>query len=89
MGRTEESDATARISVLDYSSERPAWSLVGTHNDAMDMTPIIIIASAVVLVALITIALRRTIKHDRAAIKGDMANPQDVEQYKKNYGGKG
>ncbi|MCW1959210.1 MAG: hypothetical protein KIH64_011830 [Mycobacterium sp.] len=55
----------------------------------MDMTPIIIIASAVVLVALITIALRRTIKHDRAAIKGDMANPQDVEQYKKNYGGKG
>ncbi len=54
----------------------------------MDMTPIIIIAAAVVLVALITIALRITIKRDRAAIKGDMGGPHDVEQYEKHWGPK-
>ena len=73
--------------VTDYSSERPSRCGSGTHNCPMDMTPILIIASAVVLVALITIALRKTIKHDRAAIKGDMDEPHEVEQYKKNFGG--
>jgi FtsZ-interacting cell division protein ZipA len=52
----------------------------------MDMTPILIIASAVVLVALITIALRRTIRHDRAAIKGDMDEPHEIDAYRKNFG---
>ena len=52
----------------------------------MNMTPILIIASAVVLVALITIALRRTIRHDRAAIKGDMDEPHEIDAYRKNFG---
>ncbi len=62
--------------------------MIGTQNRPMDIIPIIIIAAAVVLVALITIALRKTIRHDRAAIKGDMDEPHEVEQYKKNFGGK-
>lgn len=52
----------------------------------MDMTPIIIIFSAIVLVALITIALRITIRRDRAAIKADMDEPHEIEEYKKNFG---
>jgi hypothetical protein len=52
----------------------------------MNMTPILIIATAVILVALITIALRITIKRDRAAIKGDMDEPHEIDQYRKNWG---
>ena len=52
----------------------------------MNMTPIIIIASSIVLVALITVALRITIRRDRAAIKGDMDEPHEIEEYKRNWG---
>ncbi|MFM9033006.1 MAG: hypothetical protein ACKOQ4_01720 [Mycobacterium sp.] len=54
----------------------------------MNMTPIIIIASAVVLVALITIALRKTIRHDRAAIQSDMDEPHEIQRYRDNFGPK-
>jgi hypothetical protein len=50
--------------------------------------PLIIIASSVVLVALITIALRITIKRDRATIKADMDEPHEIAAYKKRWGGK-
>lgn len=51
----------------------------------MDFLPLIVIFSAVVIVGLITIALRRTIKHDRAAIKGDMDEPHEIETYNKAW----
>ena len=54
----------------------------------MNMTPIIVIVSSVLLVALITIALRITIKRDRAAIKGDMDEPHEIQQYNENWGDK-
>lgn len=47
----------------------------------MDMLPIIIIVSAVILVGLITTALRITIRRDRAAIKGDMDEPHEIDAY--------
>ncbi len=54
----------------------------------MNTLPLIIIASSVVLVALITIALRITIKRDRATIKADMDEPHEIAAYKKRWGGK-
>lgn len=53
----------------------------------MNMTPIIIILAAVVLVGIITVMLRKTIKHDRAAIANDMADPKDIETYRQQFGG--
>lgn len=53
----------------------------------MNMTPILIIVAAVILVGIITVMLRKTIKHDRAAIAGDMAKPDDVETYRQQFGG--
>lgn len=53
----------------------------------MDMTPIIIIVAAVVLVGIITVMLRKTIKHDRAAIADDMSEPRDIETYREQFGG--
>ncbi|MEI6253044.1 MAG: hypothetical protein WCP30_09590 [Mycobacteriaceae bacterium] len=52
----------------------------------MDMVPIVIIFSAVVLVALIWAALRLTIRRDRATIKEDMDEPHEIEAYKKRWG---
>jgi hypothetical protein len=52
----------------------------------MNMVPILIILSAVVLVALIWAALRLTIRHDRAAIKADMDEPHEVETYREQFG---
>ena len=54
----------------------------------MDSLPIIIIGSAVVLVALIWAALRLTIKRDRETIRADMDEPHEIEAYKKRWGGK-
>lgn len=51
----------------------------------MDYLPLIIIFSAVVLVGLIATALRITIRRDRAAIKGDMDEPHEIETYKKSW----
>lgn len=51
----------------------------------MDMAPILIIASAVVLIGLIWTALRVTIKRDRSTIKGDMDDPHDIEAYNKRW----
>ena len=51
----------------------------------MDYLPLIIIVSAVVLIGLIWAALRLTIKRDRAAIKGDMDEPHEIETYKKAW----
>jgi hypothetical protein len=53
----------------------------------MNMTPIIIIIAAVVLVGIITVMLRKTIKHDRAAIADDMGGPEDIDTYRKQFGG--
>lgn len=53
----------------------------------MNMTPILIILAAVVLIGIITVMLRKTIKHDRAAIADDMGAPDDVETYRKQFGG--
>lgn len=53
----------------------------------MNMTPILIILAAVVLVGIITFMLRKTIKHDRAAIAGDMDEPHEIETYRQQFGG--
>lgn len=53
----------------------------------MNLTPILIIVAAVVLVGIITVMLRKTITHDRAAITGDMDDPQDIETYRQQFGG--
>ena len=37
---------------------------------------------------IITVMLRKTIKHDRAAIAGDMEKPGDVETYRQQFGGR-
>lgn len=50
------------------------------------MEAILIIASAVVLIGLITVALRLTIKRDRAAIHADMDEPHEIDAYKKRWG---
>ena len=39
-----------------------------------------------VLIGLITVALRITIKRDRATIKADMDDPEDIDAYKKRWG---
>lgn len=54
----------------------------------MDMVPLIIIFSALVVIGLIWLALRLTIRRDRATIKADMDDPHEVEGYKKSWGGK-
>lgn len=53
----------------------------------MDALPLIIIGSAVVLVALIWAALRLTIKRDRETIRADMDEPHEIDAYKKRWGG--
>ena len=53
----------------------------------MNWMPIIIILSAVVFVGIVTVMLRKTIKHDRAAIAGDMDEPHEIETYKQQFGG--
>lgn len=53
----------------------------------MNTLPLIIIGSAVVLVALITIALRITIRRDRAAIAADMDEPHEIQTYREQFGG--
>ena len=53
----------------------------------MNMVPILIILSAVVFVGIVTVMLRKTIKHDRAAIASDMDEPHEVETYKQQFGG--
>jgi len=51
----------------------------------MDIVPLAIIFSAVVLIGLIWAALRLTIKRDRAAIREDMDEPHEIEAYKKRW----
>jgi hypothetical protein len=53
----------------------------------MNMTPILIILASVIVVGIITVMLRKTIKHDRAAIAGDMESPEDIETYREQFGG--
>lgn len=50
------------------------------------MEPLIIILGALVLIGLIAAALRITIRRDRATIKADMAEPDDVDAYNKRWG---
>jgi hypothetical protein len=57
------------------------------HDHAMNMTPIIIILASVVLVGIITIMLRKTISHDRAAIASDMDEPHEIDTYRQQFGG--
>jgi hypothetical protein len=54
----------------------------------MDMTPVLIISSAVVLIGLIWLALRITIKRDRQTIQEDMDEPHEIEAYRKRWGDK-
>ena len=53
----------------------------------MNWVPIIIVVSAVVFIGIVTVMLRKTIKHDRAAIASDMDEPHEVETYKQQFGG--
>lgn len=53
----------------------------------MNMTPILIILSALVFIGIVTVMLRKTIKHDRAAIASDMDEPHEIETYKQQFGG--
>ena len=54
----------------------------------MDMLPLIIIFSGLVIIGLIWFALRLTIKRDRATIKSDMDEPHEIEAYQKRWGRK-
>jgi len=51
----------------------------------VDALPIIIVVSAVVVIGLIWLALRRTIQRDRATIKADMSAPEQVETYNETW----
>ena len=51
----------------------------------MDTVPLLIIFSAVVLIALIWAALRLTIKRDRATIQADMDEPHEIETYERQW----
>ena len=51
----------------------------------MDTVPLLIIFSAVVLIALIWAALRLTIKRDRATIQADMDEPHEIEAYEQRW----
>lgn len=51
----------------------------------VDYLPIIIVVSAVVVIGLIWLALRRTIQHDRATIKADMSEPDEIETYNETW----
>lgn len=53
----------------------------------MNMTPILIILSALVFIGIVTVMIRKTIKHDRAAIASDMDEPHEIETYKQQFGG--
>jgi hypothetical protein len=55
----------------------------------MDALPIIVICAALVVIGLIWMALRITIKHDREAIRSDMDEPHEIENYKKTWRKKG
>jgi hypothetical protein len=55
----------------------------------MDIVPIVIILSAVVVIGLIWAALRVTIKRDRATIQADMDEPHEFQTYDENWKGKG
>ncbi len=54
----------------------------------MDMLPLIIIFSALIVIGLIWTALRITIKRDRATIASDMDEPHEIEAYEKRWGKK-
>jgi len=54
----------------------------------VDMLPLTIIFSALVIIGLIWLALRVTIKRDRATIKSDMDEPHEIEAYQKRWGRK-
>ncbi len=56
------------------------------QTPGMNMVPIIIILSALVLVVLISAALRVTIRRDRAAIKGDMDEQHEIDAYNERWG---
>lgn len=53
----------------------------------VNMVPIIIVLSAVVFIGIVTVMLRKTIKHDRAAIASDMDEPHEIETYRQQFGG--
>ncbi len=53
----------------------------------MNMVPILIILSALVFIGIVTVMIRKTIKHDRAAIASDMDEPHEIETYKQQFGG--
>jgi predicted nucleic acid-binding protein len=51
----------------------------------VDALPLIVIISAVVVIGLIWLALRRTIQRDRATIKADMSEPDEIEIYNETW----
>lgn len=51
----------------------------------MDVLAISIILSAVVIISLIWLALRVTIKRDRATIAADMDEPHEIETYEEHW----
>jgi hypothetical protein len=51
----------------------------------MDTVPLLIILTAVVLIGAITFALRKTIKHDRAAIRSDMDEAHEIQTYNEQF----
>jgi len=51
----------------------------------MDALPLIIIFSAIVVIGLIWAALRVTIRRDKATIKADMDEPEEIENYEKTW----
>lgn len=51
----------------------------------MDMLPIIIVLSAVLIIGLIWAALRVTIRRDRATIQADMDEAHEIDAYNKRW----
>jgi len=51
----------------------------------VDALPLIIIFSAIVIIGLIWAALRETIRRDRATIKADMDEPEEIETYNETW----
>ena len=64
---------------------RPGRRPTNVRSTPVDMLPLAIIFSALVIIGLIWMALRVTIKRDRATIAADMDEPHEIETYEEHW----
>lgn len=67
------------------SSDARVAAPTNVRSTPVDMLPLAIIFSALVIISLIWMALRVTIKRDRATIAADMDEPHEIETYEEHW----